>query len=132
MDRSCLAQPLAARPDQVAASQPRRVLGAHGVQVHVLGTTGRQPPRFHVLEQRGYRGGAVGRGAKAYGLLEATGGRLGDAVLVAAVASNPGTLPAGRSNPTKASAGPGPAPCSSFSCPSPPRSSEQEPSCTCA
>ena len=59
------------------------------MQVHVLGTTGRQPPSFHVLEQRGYRGGAVGRGAKAYGLLEATGGRLGDAVLVAAVRLQP-------------------------------------------
>src|SRR5215211_8055959 len=46
-------------------------------------------------------------------------------------ASNPGVLPTSCSNLTRARTGPGPAPYSS-SCSSSLRSSEQDPSCTCA
>ena len=85
MNGSWLVQAPAAHSDQVAAGQLRRVLGAHAVQVHVLRIPGRQPLRFHALEQRGHRRGAIGRSAKADGLLDAAKRHLGDAALVAGV-----------------------------------------------
>ena len=48
LDNLWLAE-ISASHNQITASQLRSVFGAYGVQVHVLGTPGRQPLRFDAL-----------------------------------------------------------------------------------